>query len=118
MSRAVEYGDCYHGLRKFQTLIHQWAVEKGWVTGGQQRNPLEMLMLIVSELGECAEAFRNGNPPCPKCSEISSVGEELADAVIRIFQMAEEQGIDLANDLLVKQRFNEGRQHRHGGKLY
>ncbi len=43
-------------------------------------------------------------------------GVELADAVIRIFDLAGWLGIDLAELIRLKMEFNETRSHKHGGK--
>lgn len=57
--------------------VHTLAISKGfWETN---RNFGECLMLVVSELGETIEAHRKG--------DMEHVGEELADAVIRIFEI-------------------------------
>lgn len=41
---------------------------------------------------------------------------ELADVVIRCFDLASIMGIDLATAILEKMRYNETRPYRHGGK--
>lgn len=43
-------------------LAHDRAVEAGWYDGGD-RNPLEIHMLIVSEIAEATEEVRRGKPP-------------------------------------------------------
>jgi NTP pyrophosphatase (non-canonical NTP hydrolase) len=42
--------------------------------------------------------------------------EELADVLIRIFDYAEQQQLNLKGALLAKMAFNETREYRHGGK--
>jgi len=101
-------------FEKIAQEAHQIAREKGfWPAGpGQDRNQHEMLMLIVSELGEAMEAHRKGLWPGGKLmsnrAELMDViaaapdgnfaiafeaqqkdtfGDELADAVIRIGDM-------------------------------
>lgn len=44
--------------------------------------------------------------------------DELADAAIRIFDLATEMGIDLAWHIEQKVRYNAGRPKMHGGKKY
>lgn len=84
--------------------VHQLAVEKGfWDT---PRNFGECLMLVVSELGEAIEAHRENNP--------SHVAEEIADAVIRLYDLAEGFGIDLKAEIEKKHIFNKTRPYRHG----
>ena len=48
----------------------------------------QRLMLIVSELAEAMEALRHGNPPDSHIPEFSGMEAELADAIIRIADLA------------------------------
>lgn len=75
------------------------------------------LALIGSEISEGLEAVRNGNPPSDHCSELSALEEELADAAIRIMDLAVENGMDLGRAILVKHQFNKTRPPLHG-KLF
>lgn len=43
-------------------------------------------------------------------------GPELADIVIRVLETAQENGIELLDELLEKMEYNESREIRHGGK--
>lgn len=103
-------------ITDWQHEITQWAIEKGWLTPGQPREPLQLLMLVNTETAECAEAFRHGNPPCerPGMSRFSHAEEEAADAVIRLLQMAGEYGWDLEGAIAAKMAFNRTRSHKHG----
>lgn len=118
-----------------QNYIHNTAKEKGWWEGGE-RNPLEIHMLIVSELAEATEEARKGTPPIyvesqgakmtpdhPLFQEMKSLkpeGEliELADAVIRVMDYCGHKGWNLAEAILLKTKYNESRGHRHGGKRF
>jgi NTP pyrophosphatase (non-canonical NTP hydrolase) len=42
------------------------------------------------------------------------LGPELADVVIRCFQLAADVGIDLAAECETKMDYNDGRPHKHG----
>lgn len=85
------------------------------------------LCLIHSEISEALEAYRKGNPPCEKTYKghnetpvrlnMSSMAEELADAVIRIMDLCEFMKIDLGLAILDKANYNKSRPHMHGGKL-
>ena len=105
-------------ISQLQEYIRDWAIRKGWLTE-TPRNPAEQLMLIVTELAEACEAFRMGNPPCerPGMEQYSHAAEELADVVIRCFQMAGEHSIPLADVILAKMAFNETRPVKHGKKF-
>lgn len=83
----------------------------------EKRNDSELLMLIVSELGETCEALRHGNPPSEHIPEFSSVEEELADCMIRIADMAEARGYRLEEALKAKLKFNKTREKLHGKKF-
>lgn len=104
------------GLQRLQRWITAWAVSKGWLVPGQPRELLHQLMLVVSELSEACEAHREGNPKCtrPNMGEFSHVEEELADAVIRILQIAGEHNFRVVDAIIAKMEFNETRPVKHG----
>jgi len=108
---------------------------------------MSKLMLICTEVAEAAEVFRDVKkfPSLQECYEqrendtyfmpyrddrVSPLtgeksplpkpegfGSELADIVIRVFDLAEDLGIDLAAEIKRKMLFNESRAYRHGGKV-
>lgn len=94
--------------------VHQNAKDKGFWEEGVDRNNGEMLALIHSEISEALEALRTGNPPDDKLPEFSSVEVELADAVIRIMDLAHARGWRVAQAVEAKARFNTIRSHKHG----
>jgi len=77
----------------------------------RQRNVPELLALVHSEISEALEAYRKRITDGP-----NNFGEELADAVIRVFDMAEGLGIDIEAEILRKHEYNKTREYRHGGK--
>lgn len=97
------------------------------------KNIGELLMLIVSELGEALEADRKGTYPLYELfqSEIDegkpfqeafknhiedTLHDELADAVIRICDMCGYLNIDLEKHIELKMKYNEIREHKHREK--
>jgi len=90
--------------------IHQNAIDHGWYE--DQRSVPELLCLIHSEVSEALEGYRNG----VKDGEKGCLAEELADVVIRVFDMAEAYGIDIVNEINNKHEYNKTRPYRHGGK--
>ena len=97
-------------------FIHLTAVEKGW--WDRERNELELIMLVITELSEAVEAVRHHNPPDDKIPHYTGLEAELADAVIRIMDMGAKLEIDIAGALIDKIVYNLGRDHKHGGKKY
>ena len=87
--------------------VHKNAVEHGW--WDKERLVPELLCLIHSEVSEALEAYRNSN--------IEGMAEELADIVIRVFDMAEGMGIDIQTEIIEKHMINKKRTYRHGGKM-
>lgn len=83
------------------------------------RNISEMLMLMVTEIAEAEEEYRNGqllDGVRMEENKPEGFGVELADAIIRILDTAEGLGIDLQYLVSLKMKYNETRPHRHGGK--
>lgn len=80
-------------------------------------NDGEKIALMHSELSEALEGLRHGNPTSDKLGEpFSQAEEELADCIIRIFDLAEHRSWDIAGAILAKIEVNRGRPYRHGGK--
>lgn len=84
---------------------------------------LEKLALITSEVAEAMEVYRNCKSGSLREYTIGEngkpegFGSELADIVIRVFDLAEALGIDIADEIQMKMKFNATRPSRHGGKL-
>lgn len=77
----------------------------------------EKLALIHAEISEALEAYRRNNPPDDKLPQFSSATVELADAVIRIMDLAGGIGLDLAGAIVAKVEYNKGRAYKHGKKF-
>ena len=129
-------------IKNLQKIAHTLAVEKGfwskicphckgaskkWKGGtcpecfcnplyGKKRNLSELLMLIVSELGEACEALRSGKRQHAVGFnwEKDTFEDELADAIIRICDLAESEGIDLQWQIKKKLEYNKSRPEKHG----
>lgn len=147
------------GLNLLSGLAHNNAVDHGFWSGDDERRTaaetlveagwspdeatklafaqgprlMQALMLVVSELAEAVEDYRDhpndvavikyestaignymspdGVPPKPYGFPI-----ELADAVIRLGDLCGRYGIDLGKAVEVKMAYNKTRPMRHGGK--
>lgn len=94
--------------------IHGANVAAGWyrnpTTGRKiERNVMEMLCLIHSEVSEAAEGYRKSLPD-DKLPHRSMLEVELADVLIRIFDLAGYQGLDLGGAVVEKLLYNLTRE--------
>ena len=70
--------------------------------------------LIGMTFGLALEALRKGNNPDEHCPQFSGAEVELADVVIRIMDMAEARGWNVAGAIVAKHEFNKTRPYKHG----
>jgi len=120
-------------------LSHATAKEKGFWDSGE-RNISELLLLVITEIAEGTEALRKehkSNPdivaslynayvedPHPMDAETfkhefenhvkNSFEDEIADTVIRLFDLCGGLGIDLETHILLKINYNKLRGYKHG----
>lgn len=97
-------------------VCHGLAYQAGWWTNlktGEDTtkadNEMEKLMLIVTEVSEAVEGYR-GDLMDDKLPHRKMIEVELADAVIRIFDMAGAKGYDLGSAIAEKLIYNSQRE--------
>ena len=113
-------------------ICHGASTAAGWWNDLQTGEPMvnrphivgEKLMLIVSEVSEAMEGHRKGLPD-DKLPHRSMIEVELADAMIRIADLAGALRLDLGGAIAEKMAFNAVRpDHKlenrlaEGGKAY
>lgn len=74
----------------------EWVERMGW----HNKTVLEALALIASEVGEAVNECRGETPS-------EDFAEELADIILRTADLAQRQGIDLADAVKTKMAKNE-----------
>lgn len=131
-------------LKALQKDIYETAVSKGWwendlllqkaydalqatdvepevlarVAKSMERDKGNLIALVHSELSEGLENLRHGEEPDDKIPQFKGIEAELADAVIRIFDMAEHFKYDVIGAIIAKAEYNKTRPRLHGGKKF
>lgn len=98
--------DCKHGLEIMQAKVYTVNLENGWFDN--ERSVGDESALLHSEVSEFFEAYRK---------QTGEMGEELADILIRVLDVAQRHHIDLYGEFAKKLEKNRKRGYRHGGRL-
>lgn len=126
IEKSIQFGELVGqrdlSLESLIQSIHQQNVEAGWWTNIEtgeslvsqnaekpKRNIPEMLMLIVTEISEAMEGHRK-NLMDDKLPHRTMLEVELADAVIRICDMAGGLNLDLVGAINEKREYNKKRE--------
>lgn len=134
LQRLYEHEVCEaeNGIKQMQDLCHGLATRSGWWNNRHTGEPLDLmqvnvgekLMLIVSEVAEAMEGHRK-NLYDDKLPHRKMIEVELADALIRILDLAGFLQLDIAGATIEKLAFNQVRpdhktenRNAPGGKAY
>ena len=124
-------------IKEIMTEIYQNNEQKGFWENKDSKNIGELLMLCVSELAEALEAHRTNHKAdilkfnqeiqddtivnSPEKYKVqfekhikNSFEDEIADTVIRLFDLSEGLGIDLEKHIRLKIEYNKLRPFKHG----
>jgi NTP pyrophosphatase (non-canonical NTP hydrolase) len=112
-------GEFYVDLNPISKAVAEFVKEKGFYTPssleGEADLVLSKLMLIVSELSEAAEAARKPDAQgAIDREEKGNFAEEMADTLIRMYDLCGSLGVDLGLWVAKKMVKNAERPHKHG----
>lgn len=107
-------------IKEWCKAAHGLSRAKGWYDDETGDSFTTKMLLVHSELSEVVEEFRNGKG----FNEVyygpngkpEGIPVEMADVLIRIFDLCEYFGIDIDSAIKIKHEYNKTRPHRHGGK--
>lgn len=109
-------------LPDLQVKAHRIATEHGFWDGPEQDNIPTKIALIHEEISEALKDFREGRMVLQYADVEHGLKPEgfpieLADAMIRIMDLAERHEIDLGQMIKIKMAYNETRPHMHGRRV-
>ena len=109
----------FESFNVLQQLVYSNAKEKGfWDEDYGAHTDATKAMLVVTEISEYVEARREGdNQPSTKIPGYTLAEEEIADAIIRLMDLAGGRNLHIAGAILKKVEYNKTRPAMHGKKF-
>jgi len=82
-------------LEDLRQAVAAFAAERDWE---QFHSPRNLLLALISEIGECAEIVRwlGDSEPAIPADKQQPWADELADVLILLLRLADRSGVDLA----------------------
>lgn len=75
------------------------------------------LLLTISEIIEGFEGYRKGEGASDHIPEFTPLEEEIADAHIRLMDLAAIEGLRVGEAIVAKLKFNAGREYLHNKRF-
>ena len=126
-TRLTEDNQHFESLNHLKKIAYQTSKNSGFHQEGEEIKFGNFLMNQVSEISELWESYRNSalDKPCDKSAKmielfgegLTQLEEEVADSFLRLLDLSETMGVDLAKSVRIKNLYNSTRPFRHGGKI-
>lgn len=109
-------------LNELAARAYGYAKRNGFYDNESGQSLVLKLLLIHSEVSEAAEELKAGRDPLEvryreNDGKPEGYGIEVADILIRCFDMCGFLGLDLDELVRIKMQFNESRPYKHGDKF-